>query len=351
MHGENHPHSMQSNHPSSQKSFEDVKMPIYVPSYVANITYGESANPPKLDKIVFTIDHIHRGGPGIYSTYDVVAHLVKLKIPVTIFMECTDPANLCRVDKKYAKDIYQLDPHLISLGVHALPKGHTQEEQSRRLHLINDSIEEITGLKSDILSYHGADAGPEPGITFENIKYARGINTWVAAQRPNKLDTPIMFLNSVDSAFKYTKLRNKAGLTATLFVHSVELRSQSRRKLVFDALIKQVIDRKLQALNYYSAMELDYSHSRCPLKVFSNGNGFLLQNLYFGHRDGSGPVRQVRELQIFLNLLGYGAGETDGVYGSKTAMAVLLFQVDNNLPAYGQVGVRTRESINSFCDG
>jgi len=323
-------------------------MPVYVPSYVGDVSYGESANPPRLDKIVFTIDHIHIGGPGIYSTYDVVAHLVKHKIPVTVFMECSDPANLCRVDKKNAKAIYELDPQLVSLGAHALPKGHTQEEQSKRLNLINNVIQEVTGKKSNVLSYHGADAGPEPGITFDGIRYARGIRSWIAAHRPNKLDTPIMFLNSVESAFKYIKIRNNAGLTATLFVHTVELRSLSKIKIIFDTLIKQITDRQLNAINYYSAMELDYSHSRCPLRFFTGG--VLSQNLYLGHNDGTGSIFQVKELQFFMNLLGYGAGKTDGVYGPRTAMAVLIFQVDNNIPADGQVGTQTRESINAFCD-
>jgi len=323
-------------------------MPIYIPSYIDNTSYGESANPPQLDKIVFTIDHIHIGGPGLYSTYDVVAHLVRHKIPVIIFMECTDPGNLCGVDKNHAKKIYELDPQLVSLGVHALPKGNTQEDQSKRLNLINDVIEEITGLRSNVLSYHGAGAGPELGISFENIKYARGINSWVAAHRPNKLDTPVMPLNSIEAALKYTKLRNNAGLTATLFTHTVELRSLSIQKIIFDTLIKQVVDQKLQALDYYSAMELDYSDARCPLRFFTDG--FLSHNLYLGHIDGSGHITQVNELQFFMNLLGYNAGKTDGVYGPKTAMAVLIFQVDNMLPADGQVGTRTRESINTFCD-
>lgn len=323
-------------------------MPVYVPSYVDDISYGESANPPRLDKIVFTIDHIHIGGPGLYSTYDVVAHLVKLKIPVTVFMECTDPANLCRIDKNNAKKIYELDPELVSLGVHALPKGHTQEQQKKRFHLINDVIQEITGKRSHILSYHGANAGPEEGIVFDGIKYGRGIRSWVAAQRPNKLDTPIMHLNSISSVFKYIKTRNNAGLTATLFVHTIELRSLTKLKIIFDTLIQQVVDQKLQAISYFLAMELDYSNSRCPLRFFTDG--FLSQNLYLGHTDNSGSIFQVNELQFFLNLLGYNAGETDGVYGPRTAMAVLIFQVDNNLPVDGQVGTQTRESINSFCD-
>ncbi len=321
-------------------------MPDYAPSYVRDM-YVSSTNSPVLDRIVFTIDHIHRGGAGIYSTFDVVKYLVSHKIPVAVFMECTDPANFCRVDKAEASRIYALDPGLVSLGVHALPKGHSQEEQTKRLNLINNTIEEITGKKSVILSYHGANAGPEPGIVFENIKYARGVRSWSVAQRFNRLDTPVMPMTLSRAAFKYIKLRNKAGFTATLFVHSVELRSIFPQKHVFDTLVRQVIDKRLQPLHYFSAMESDYSSARCPLRYFTHGR--LSQNLYTGYIDHSGDIYQVAELQLFLNHLGYDAGEVDGIYGRKTSMAVLMFQVDNDLVADGQVGTATRESINTFC--
>lgn len=322
-------------------------MPDYVPSYVYE-TYGPSANAPALDKVVFTIDHIHMGGAGLYSTFDVVKYLVKKKIPVTVFMECTDPVNLCQIDKIRAKQIYELDPDLVTLGTHSLPKGNSQEDQAERQRLINDVIKDITGSKAVVLSYHGKGAGPEPNIKYENMKYARGIKSWVAAQKPNRLDTPVMGLWKVDSSFRYTSLRNQAGLTATLFVHSFELKHSLPQKKVFDAFIKQVEDRRLQAVEYYSAMEQDYAYSRCPLRRFTGG--FLSQNLYQGHVDGSGPVYQVAELQSFLNSLGYNAGNIDGTFGVKTTMAVLSYQVDNNLRVDGRVGDNTRKSINAFCD-
>lgn len=323
-------------------------MPEYIPSHTDEI-YGPPANPPALDKVVFTIDHIHMGGAGIYSTADVVSFLVKNRIPVTVFMECSDPFNLCKIDKAHAKEIVELDPDLVSLGVHALPKGNSQENQSKRLHIINDVIAEITGSSAEVLSYHGAAAGPEPDIVFAGIQYARGIKPWLAAQEPNQLDTPVMSLRSVEAAFRYTKLRNKAGLSATLFVHSIELKNSLPQKKVFDAFVEQVKRQRLQALDYYSAMELDFSSkSSCLLKVFTNRQ--LSQNLYLGHVDGSGEVFQVAELQNFLNELGFDAGEVDGTYGMETSMAVLMYQVDNQLAGDGQVGIKTRESINAYCD-
>lgn len=324
-------------------------MPEYAPSYV-NDVYSSSVSSPILDKIVFTIDHIHMGGPGIYSTFDIVKHLVKNKIPVTVFIECSDPANLCKIDRIHAKAIYQLNPDFVSLGAHALPKGNTQKEQSKRLALVNDIINDITGSPSTILSYHGSGAGPEPGIIYDDIKFARGIKPWVAAQRLNPLDTPVMPLSSVNTAFRYTKLRNKAGLSATLFVHSVELRSFNPQKKVFDTFVSQVKQRKLQALKYSSAMKQDYSNKnilKCPLAHFTNNH--VSQNLYVGHVDGSGSVFQVKQLQKFLNQLGYDIGTPDGVYGPETGMAIVMYQVDNGLTVDGQVGNKTRESINSFC--
>ncbi|HIO96680.1 MAG TPA: hypothetical protein EYG71_01985 [Leucothrix sp.] len=73
-------------------------MPTYVQSHVTK-TYQVSANPPVLDRVVFTIDHIHHGGPGLYSTLDVVKFLVDKQIPVTVFLQCSDPLNLCPVER------------------------------------------------------------------------------------------------------------------------------------------------------------------------------------------------------------------------------------------------------------
>lgn len=323
-------------------------MPEYTPSFV-NAIYGPSANPPKLDKIVFTIDHVHMGGAKVYSTYDVVKFLVRNKIPVTIFMECTDPANSCHVDKLHVKEIYELDPDLVTLGIHALPKGSNQEDQSARLRLINDMIVELTGSPTVILSYHGAGAGPETGIVYNNVKYARGIKSWTSAHRPNKLDTPVMSLRSIESSFRYTRLRNKAGLSATLFIHSVELNNVLPQKRILDTFVAQVKMQKLQALDYYSAMEADFTDNfTCPLTHFTNEQ--LSQNLYLGYVDGLFDVYQVQELQHFLIDLGFYLGISDGIYGNKTSMAVLMFQVEMGLEGNGKVGSETRKSINAYCD-
>ncbi len=323
-------------------------MPNYSPSNV-RLRYSPSANPPILDRVVFTIDHIHGGGKGFPSTYEVVKYLVENKIPVTIFILCTDPQNFCKVDEKRAKKIYDLDPDLVTIGVHALEAGHTQKEQSKGFELVCDVIKSITGKRPLTLSYHGENAGPEKGISFKGIKYARGTKSWKAPQINNPLNTPVMGAYKVKSAFNYIKQRNEFGFSATLFVHSAELKKNAPQKRVFDTLVKEVKANRLQALDYYSAMSRDFnSDPKCPLAHFTNNK--LSQNLHHGHRDGRGGISQISELQAFLNELGLDAGRVDGIFGDKTQMAVLMYQVDKELVIDSKVGDSTKASINKYCN-
>lgn len=330
-------------------------MPNYTLSHISQ-HYTHAANPPHLDKIVFTIDHIHQGGAGRYSTADVVKFLTDRNIPVTVFLQCTDPANFCLVDSRNASDVYHINPGLVSLGAHSLPKGESQSTQANNLTLISDMITNITGAAPVILSYHGNQAGPESNINYAGVNYARGITSnWSAAQQGDPLNTPVMSLGSVNAAFDYTRLRNISELSATLFVHSAELINGSPKKAAFDTFIQAVIDRKLQALSYLAAMQSDYSSnpdnpsiSPCPLDNFTNNT--IRQYLRINIRDGVNGVYQVAELQRFLNKLGLDAGTADGIFGSNTKLAVIAYQVINGLGTDGIVGTNTRASINAYCD-
>ena len=334
-------------------------MPNYSPEFVSD-SYSFAANPPILDKVVFTIDHIHMGGAGLYSTQDVVRHLVSKRIPVTIFVQCTDPANFCAVDSTQAQNIFNLDPNLVSFGIHTLPRGNSQAAQSNNLNLISNMILNITGKRPIISSYHGANAGPENGITFSGVQYARGVHSnWSTVQEDNPLDTPVMGLNNVSQSFDFVRFRNLADLSATLFVHSAELRNGTSKKKAFDTLIRAVTDQKLQALSYEAAMRLDYSAAPvvppppppsqpCALRHFTNNR--IVQFLRFNSRDGVNGNFQVAELQRFMNEIGFVAGVADGIFGGNTKLAVIGYQIINNLDADGIVGPNTRASINAFCD-
>lgn len=350
-------------------------MPNYVLSNVIK-RYEHSASPPQLDKVVFTIDHIHQGGAGLFSTRDVVKFLTSQQIPVTVFIQCSDPRNRCPADRRNARKIFELNPNLVTLGTHSLSRGTSQSEQLNNHNLLREVIRDITGSNPVTHSYHGRNAGPEPGISYAGIRYARGIkSSWSAAQRGNPLDTPVMGLNSVNHAFEYTRLRNLAGLSATLFVHSNELRNGSVKKRVFDTFIKAVRERRLQALSYLSAMQSDYSatptppspnpnptptpnpptptpippDSSCrPLRHFTNKT--ITQTLRKNSRDGRRGIFQVAELQRFLNEIGLDAGIVDGIFGNNTKLAVIGYQISKGLSADGIVGRNTRASINTFCN-
>ncbi len=236
-------------------------MLVYQPSNVS-MTYQHAANPPRLDKLAFTIDHIHAGNDSVCSTYELVRYLVHRNIPVTVFMQATSPGNNYALDKANARLICQLNHRLVTLGVHPLSRGHSQVQQAETFNVISQIIQEVTGRRPALLSYHGHRAGPEPGIIFPGIKYARGIHSHDGRSKP--MNTPVMPASSVTQAFNYIKKRNEAGRTATFFTHSAELKRGSVKKRVFDNLVKQVMAQRLHAISYIDAMKQDFRGTPAP---------------------------------------------------------------------------------------
>ena len=235
-------------------------MPIYRLSNTQE-RYLNSANPPVLDKVVFTIDHIHAGNFEISSTYEVVKFLTDAGIPVTVFFQATNPSHNYEFDRNNARLIYGLAPHLITLGLHPLPAGNTTTRQLAIFHVISGIIKDVTAKKPLVLSYHGSGAGPMLGIHFPDVKYARGIGSAWTRGGDDRLNTPVMVMNSIKRSFHYTTERNVAELSSTLFVHTQELVPNSLRKSIFDAYIQEVIARRLQAVPYYDAMLADFNDS------------------------------------------------------------------------------------------
>ena len=337
-------------------------MPTYKQSNVTKIYQGSTTS-SALDRVVFTIDHVHHGGPGLYDTLDVVAFLVGKKIPITIFIQCSDPLNRCPKERASAKQLFDLDPHLVSLAPHSLSPKNSPLAQRNNLSLIQDVIKDTTNAHSSVMSYHGHRAGPENGISYAGIDYARGIKTSSRTQSDNPFDTPVMGLNSVSSAFNYTSSRNSKGFCATLFVHSSELRNGTPKKRVFDTFVKEVDASRLQAVDYHSAMRSDFSaspsvptppttptvpSSNCPPLVHLSSNR-LSQDLQKGDRDGQYGIAQVAEFQRFLNELGLNAGIVDGIFGNNTKLAVIGYQILMGLVPNGIADISTRSSVNAFC--
>ena len=243
-------------------------MPAYRLSNVQT-KYTHASNPPVLDKVVFTLDHIHAGNHHVCSTYEVVKYLVDHGISVTVFIipfpvnkwgfiRMTNPSNNYAFDRNNAQLIYDLDRQRVTLGVHPKPAGNSQQEQTKQLNIINGIIQDVMGRKSTILSYHGHRAGPEPGIRFAGIQYARGIINYWSIGTGNPLNTPVIPFNSVTRAFEEVHTRSEAGLSSTIFVHSQELTNGSTKKRVFDSFVKEVMQRRLQAVPYLQAMQQDF---------------------------------------------------------------------------------------------
>jgi hypothetical protein len=130
--------------------------------------------------------------------------------------------------------------------------------------VISEIIQDVTGKKPKVLSYHGAGAGPMPGISFPGIKYGRGIGSAWAVGADDPKNTPVIVLNSVTRALQYAQERNAAGLSATIFIHTQELTRGSAKKRIFDTFVKEVQHRRLHAVSYFDAMEVDFKvgHNR-----------------------------------------------------------------------------------------
>jgi hypothetical protein len=65
---------------------------------------------------------------------------------------------------------------------------------------------------------------------------------------------------------------------------------------------------------------------------------------------GLDPVLETTGVQARLNNLGYPCGPVDGVHGDATAAAVREFQVDNGLPATGELDGATRSKLEELHD-
>lgn len=217
----------------------------------------------KLAKVAFTIDHIHDGNHWVMSTYDQVKNLVEKNIPVTVFLQATDPSDNYNNDKTNAKKIYDISPKLVTLGIHTLPRTASEKQQTENITTLREIIHDVTGTPPSVLSYHGPGAASDPNINLQlqDIRFARGIMSVWGASSGNPLDTPVITLKSVNRAFASIHERHSAGLSSTLFVHSAELTAGSTKKAIFDALIEAVLQGRLQAISYLKAMQNDFGES------------------------------------------------------------------------------------------
>ncbi len=72
--------------------------------------------------------------------------------------------------------------------------------------------------------------------------------------------------------------------------------------------------------------------------------GFVASSVMVAYAYGYAP-HIVREAQLRLNRMGYGAGPPDGQFGPRTRNALRRYQWDNGLPADGQLNPPTLRSL------
>ena len=78
---------------------------------------------------------------------------------------------------------------------------------------------------------------------------------------------------------------------------------------------------------------------------------FVLLFLFFSlsFQDlASAADENIKNVQIFLNWLGYHPGKPDGAVGSQTQKAIKEFQLHHGFPATGQLDEKTRKKITKI---
>lgn len=105
---------------------------------------------------------------------------------------------------------------------------------------------------------------------------------------------------------------------------------------------RAVIAEKILLYNKAAGKELAglTRRRKAERELFLKGGSTASERIRATIRKGS-RGEDVIYLQKQLTVLGYGVGNVDGIFGSKTLEAVKAFQVDNNLSVDGIVGEKT----------
>ena len=96
-------------------------------------------------------------------------------------------------------------------------------------------------------------------------------------------------------------------------------------------------------VQYGSVADKGWTHYAVPVGLYDQQEETEARMVYrVGSRGGA-----VRQIQGWLNQLGYDCGKADGVYGAKTEAAVRRFQGNHGLAADGIAGDRTQAALTA----
>lgn len=163
-------------------------------------------------------------------------------------------------------------------------------------------------------------------ITISNVGATTQYNTtgdWV--ERGLVKDMP----NLVCPVFKYKEDEKKMSHTGMHIGDGQILHCTSNGGVKYGSLSDRTWTHYAIPKGMYTAEEIERARVRVLMRTLKNGC--------------SGD--DVKRLQEQLNNLGYKCGEADGVFGSKTKLAVMAFQSATGLKADGVVGDITRAAL------
>lgn len=200
-------------------------------------------------RVSITIDHLGVGTS--LSTQSLIQQTYNTAPTVhfTVFVMCTDKTDCCRGALQEARNIYQLNPKLVRLGVHTLPMmGDSQACELEQFHntaLLHSGLSKIMGSKYISLSYHGSSAGSStdkviPCYLEKYIRYARTIKEDTGGEY-EALFIPIVYDSSSIERAKAIIERNwKQCRTTTFFFHSHQLVGPTQQSCLFDLVVNGI---------------------------------------------------------------------------------------------------------------
>lgn len=164
------------------------------------------------------------------------------------------------------------------------------------------------------------------GINISSVGATTQYNTtkdWV--ERGLTKDIP----NLVCPVFKYNKSENKMSHTGMHIGDGVIIHCTTNGGVKYGSLSDKSWTNYAIPKGMYSDEEIERARNREAMRTLKSGC--------------SGE--DVKDIQEKLNKLGYKCGEADGIFGSKTKLAVMSFQGAAGLKADGVVGDLTRAAI------
>lgn len=196
---------------------------------------------------------------------------------------------------------------------------------------IKDKCQVLSGKKSDC-----------DGCQWQGDRMfdCRGFTYWCLEQADIKLygQGATSQFNNADNWLEKGSIENMPDCVCCVFIASGNKKSHTGLYIGGNTTIECSVGVQKKPL------DSRWTHYAIPKDLYTLDEIRTIRSLKPNHRmmlrKGS-KGEAVKEVQQELNDLGYDCGKVDGIYGSRTASAVTMFQSDYGLDADGVVGSKT----------